>query len=272
MRAWIAAALAIAAVAAADAQAPVVNARLERRAVTQGLAREVQAVVDRGVAAWIGYAVPLLRRTNAGLGSSEWFGGRCRLEPPTDLVVLARVEGKALVDLRSLSIDCDVDAGGMPLVWLDGVSADDSVKWLASMVAAASPTAPSTAPRDRLANSALAALARHASPSAAAPLVDLARNSTTTQMRGRALSLLAQRAGPESLAAIAAAIDQDPDKGVRRQAVTALGRVPDGAGIPRLMELARTHKDAEVRRQAMLALGQSRDPRALDFFGQILNK
>jgi hypothetical protein len=272
MRGWIAAALVASAVAAAGAQAPVVNARLERRAVTQGLAREIQTVVDRGVAAWIGYSVPLLRRTNAGLGSSDWYGGRCRLEPPAELVVLARVEGKALVDLRSLSIDCDVDAGGMPLVWLDGVSADESVKWLASMVSTTQPTAPPTAPRDRLANAALAALARHASPAAAAPLVDLARNSTTTQMRGRALSLLAQRSATESLATITAAVDQDPDKGVRRQAVTALGRLPDGAGIPRLMELARTHKDVDVRRQAMLSLGQSRDPRAIDFFGQILNK
>jgi hypothetical protein len=248
------------------AQAPVVNARVERRTVTQGLAREIQAVADRGTAAWIGYTVPLLRRSNATPRSADWWGGRCRLEPPTDLVVLVRAEAKALIEVRSFSIDCDVDAAGMPLVWLDGVNAEESVKWLASIVGPAS----ATTPRDRMANVALAALAQHATPAAAAPLVDLARNGTTTQVRTRALSLLAMRPANESLSTIDAAIDQDADRQVRRQAVTALSRLPDGAGVPRLMELARTHKDQEIRRQAMQALGQSRDPRATEFFSQIL--
>jgi hypothetical protein len=36
------------------------------------------------------------------------------------------------------------------------------------------------------------------------------------------------------------------------------------------MEVARTNKNPEVRRQAMFWLGQSRDPRAIEFFEQIL--
>ena len=266
MRAWLTVAVAASVVAVAGAQAPVVNAKLERRTITQGLAREIQAVADRGTAAWIGYGVPLLRRSNAAPWSSNRWGGQCRLEPPTDLVILVRAEAKALIELRSLSVDCDIDAAGMPLVWLDGVTAEESVKWLASIVGPAS----ATAPRDRMANAALSALAHHASPAAAAPLIDLARNSATANMRTRGLSLLSQRTANEALPTINSAIEQDPDKQVRRQAVTSLSRLPDGAGVPRLMELARTHKDEDVRRQAMLALGQSRDPRAVEFFSQIL--
>ena len=257
-----------AAAAVASAQAPVVNARVERRTVAQPLAREIQAAVDRGTATWLGYSVPLLRRADPALRFTEWTGGRCRLEPPTALVVLARAEGRRLQEVRSLSVDCDVDAGGMPLVWLEGVNADESVAWLASIVQGA----PAGRPLDRMANAALSALAQHAAPAAAAPLVELARTGGTTQMRTRALSLLAQRAADEALPTITAAIDQDPDQQVRRQAVASLGRMPAGEGIPRLMELARTHKDPEVRRQAMLSLGQSRDPRAVDFFSQILLK
>ena len=267
MRAWFTATLVAATVAAANAQAPVVNAKLERRTATQGLAREIQSIVDRGTAAWIGYSVPLLRRSNASPRSSDWWGGRCRLEPPTELVVLARVEAKALIELRSLTIDCDVDAAGMPLVWLDGVNADESVKWLASLAGT-----PATTSRDRMANAALGALAQHASPAAAAPLVSLARTGATAQARTRALSLLAVRPAEQSLATITTVIDQDADRQVRRQAVSSLGRLADGAGVPRLMELARTHQDAEVRKQAMMALGQSRDPRAVDFLSQILTK
>jgi hypothetical protein len=267
VRAAIAAALALAvSAAAAGAQVPVVNARVERRAAAQGVAREVQAVVDRGTAAWIGYSVPLLRRTNAGL-RAEWCCGRCRLEPPTDLVVLARVDSGTLVELRSLSVDCDVDAGGMPLVWLDGVTPEQSVSWLSSLIPAAT-TASSS--RDRVPRAALAALSGHASPAAATPLVQLARTSPVAQMRSRAIALLAQRPASEVLPAISEAIDQDADRQVRRQAVAALGRLGGGGGVPRLLELARTHKDSEVRRQAMLALGESRDPRAVEFFAQVL--
>jgi hypothetical protein len=256
-----------AAASVAGAQ-PVVNARVERRTVAPPLAREIQAAVDRGAATWIGYSVPILRRADGALRSTEWCCGRCRLEPPTMLVVLARAEGRILQEVRSLSVDCDVDAGGMPLVWLEGVNADDSVAWLTSLVQGA----PAGRPLDRLANAALAALAQHAAPAAAAPLVQLARSGSTTATRSRALALLAQRAADEALPTIAAAIEQDPDKEVRRQAVASLGRMPGGAGILRLMDLARTHQDPEVRRQAMLSLGQSRDPRAVDFFAQILLK
>lgn len=258
-------ALTLAAAAAVSAQAPVVNARVERRSADQGVAREVQAVMARGTAAWVGYSVPLLQRTTAGL-RAEWCCGRCRLEPPTGLVVLGRVDAGALVELRSLAVDCDVDAGGMPLVWLDGVTPEQSVAWLSSLVPATS----SPSSRDRLPYAALGAIAQHASPAAAAPLIQLARTGSTTQMRSRAISLLAQRPADEVLATLSTAVDQEPDRQVRRQAVAALGRLSGGAGVARLVELARTHKDAEVRRQAMLALGESRDPRAVEFFAGIL--
>jgi hypothetical protein len=34
--------------------------------------------------------------------------------------------------------------------------------------------------------------------------------------------------------------------------------------------VARTHANHEVRKQAMFWLGQSRDPRAVDFFAEVL--
>jgi hypothetical protein len=58
----LAAGFVLAAATAVAAQAPVVNAKVERRTLTQGLAREVQAVADRGGATWVGYRVPIFRR------------------------------------------------------------------------------------------------------------------------------------------------------------------------------------------------------------------
>ena len=48
--------------------------------------------------------------TRGGRLQVTWTRATCRLEPPTDLVVLARVEAKTMVELRALSVDCDVDA------------------------------------------------------------------------------------------------------------------------------------------------------------------
>ncbi len=63
-----------------------------------------------------------------------WTHATCRLEPPTELVVLARVEAKTIVELRALSVDCDVDAAWHAADLVDGVNAEQSVAWLASVV------------------------------------------------------------------------------------------------------------------------------------------
>jgi len=85
------------------------------------------------------------------------------------------------------------------------------------------------------------------------------------------LSWLAQRAANEALPVIDAAL-KDPELEVKKQAVNALVRFPNQEGIPKLIEVARTHSNPEVRRQAMLRLGDSKDPRAVEFFAQILLK
>jgi len=66
-----AAALLAAVISLGAAQAPVINARVERRQATQPVQREVQTVADRGTAAWVGYRVPIARTGNATLRSSE---------------------------------------------------------------------------------------------------------------------------------------------------------------------------------------------------------
>jgi hypothetical protein len=251
----------------AAAQAPVVNANVERQPAPPSIARAVQAVAERGRAAWVGYRVPMIRRADTALRPAETCCGRCRLEPPTELVVLARVEARRLVELRPISVDCDVDAAGAALVWFDGVNPDDSVRWLESLAAGASGRAAT-----RLADAALAALGRHATPAAAPVLVRFAREGASAHLRGQALVWLGQRAAAQAVPAITAAIEQDPETEVKRRAVYALFQMPRDEGIPRLIELARSHSNLVVRRQAFLYLGQSNDPRALAFFSDILLK
>ena len=263
----VAAALALVAIAApAAAQAPVINARVEARAVAGTLAADIQATTDRGAAAWIGYRVPMV--TRSGRLQVTWTRATCRLEPPTELVVLTRVEAKTIVELRAVSVDCDVDAAGMPLVWLGSVNADQSVAWLSSVIADVMAGRRSS----RLMDSALSALGQHASPAAGQALIALARTGPTTNVRGQALQWLARHASAQAGPVIADAIERDPELDVKRRAVMALGQMPRDEGVPLLINVARTHKSTEVRRQAMQTLGQTNDPRALAFFEQILLK
>jgi len=249
-----------------NAQSPVVNAVVERRTPSTDFGRDIRTAADRQTPAWIGYKVPIARRSDIAFLSYAGCCGQCRLAPPTDLVVLARVQRGEVLELRPLAVDCDMDAGGMPLIWFEPVTADASVAWLSGLV-----TSPPEG-RGRIADQALSAIAQHAGQGATTSLVKFAQSGTTTQMRGRALSALAQRAAEQALPAIDAALQKDPDTEMKKLAVNALIRFPNGEGIPKLMEVARSHPNAEVRRQAMLRLGDTKDPRAVEFFTEILLK
>ena len=255
--------LLLAAATPAAAQAPVINAVVERRTPTAALAREIDDVVQRGATTWIGYRVPMATRSGGTVRQLGWRG-QCRLEPPTDLVVLVRASARAITEVRAVPVDCDIDAAGMPLVWLDPVAPRDSVAWLTAQLDDTRRPVNALEP-------ALGAIALHADRSAVDVLVRTAQTGPGA-LRARALFWLAQRAAAEALPAIDAALDRDPDTAVKRQAVFALAQFPNGAGVPRLIELARSHPNAEVRRQAMFWLGQSRDPRATAFFAQLLDR
>jgi len=59
---------------------------------------------------------------------------------------------------------------------------------------------------------------------------------------------------------------------VKKKAVFALSQLPKDEGVPRLMEVARSNRNPEVRKQAMFWLGQTKDPRAVKFFEEILTR
>src|SRR3954463_726158 len=115
------------------AQAPVVNAVVEHRRAANGMAREIQAIAQQGRTVWVAYRVPIVRSRGDRLNSTQTCCGRCRLEPPVDLVMLLRIDRTGVMELRSEAADCDIDASGAALIWLDNVSPEDSVSWLASV-------------------------------------------------------------------------------------------------------------------------------------------
>lgn len=101
-------------------------------------------------------------------------------------------------------------------------------------------------------------------------LIQTARTSTDPSIRGEAIFWLGQKAGTKASDTITERIEQDPDTDVKKRAVFALSQLPKEEGVPLLIQVARSNSNREVRKQAMFWLAQSKDPRAVDFFAEIL--
>lgn len=258
--------------------------------------------------------------------------GVIKLEGSDQMIVLVRVADRAVERIRVFSEDCQLDAGGRPVRWLENVRPADSIALLESFVG----VEPQGDAKNRVTDGAITAIAMHGDPAADASLERLvnrtqpenvrkkvtfwlgnargqrgyqtlqrvlredpsvevrkgaifglsqskvpqavdtliatARNDAEPRLRGEALFWLAQKAGEKATATIADRIDQDPDTEVKKKAVFALSQLPKDEGVPLLIKVARTNSNAEVRKQAMFWLGQSKDPRATDFFAQVLGK
>jgi HEAT repeat protein len=105
-------------------------------------------------------------------------------------------------------------------------------------------------------------------------LLRLARDqSRPNEIRTQSVFWLSQIAG-ESITANLAALTGDAamDREVRKQAVFALSQRPSKEGVPALIDIAKTNRDPEIRKNALFWLGQSRDPRALALFEEILSR
>jgi hypothetical protein len=363
IRLALAAGVSLSASLAAAQQPRIANGAVTAQAAGIPFAASFRALVSsQSDVAWIGYSVPAVdgERTMCCFDSGTTFVnssmsggccGLCRLEntsgtsvnsaPASDapsviklegsarMVVLFRAAERSIDRVRVFSEDCQLDAGGRAVRWLEGVRPADSVALLESLAVAGDS-------KDRVVDGALTAIALHADeaadvslerlvtpprpeavrkkvtfwlgnsrgrrgfdtlrrvvredPSVAVrkgaifglsqsrvseafdALIAIARTDSQPVLRGEALFWLAQKAGRKISGTIAERVDQDPDTDVKKKAVFALSQLPKEEGVPLLINVARTNKNIEVRKQAMFWLGQSKDPRAIDFFAEVLRK
>ena len=91
-------------------------------------------------------------------------------------------------------------------------------------------------------------------------------------VRNGAIFWVSQAAGEAATAGLQEIID-DPsgDREVRKSAVFSISQRPKDESVPALIRIAKAHKDPEIRRSAIFWLGQSKDPRALAYFEEVLS-
>lgn len=103
-------------------------------------------------------------------------------------------------------------------------------------------------------------------------LLRLAKDSDRPRdVRNNAIFWVSQAAGEAATRGLQEIID-DPsgDREVRKSAVFSMSQRPKDESVPALIRIAKAHKDPEIRRSAIFWLGQSRDPRALAYFEEVL--
>ncbi len=231
------------------------NAKTESRALSGSLSDEISRWAKSSTdPQWLGYAVPAVSgdRVICCNGNDNWNGnfscGTCRLEDhrygdnfsttssnkteleaPRRIVVLYRASSGALNKIRVVSDACVVDAGGLRVTWLTGVSPVQSVEYLSSPVRGQN--LHESGP-EHVAQGALTAIAMHGDASA-----DTAMNS------------FVEPSQPESL---------------RKQTVFWLGQARGASGLQTLKRIAKSDSSSEVRSQTTFALSISREPGALD--------
>ena len=104
-------------------------------------------------------------------------------------------------------------------------------------------------------------------------LFAVAGSNDNIEVRKEAIRLLGERAGRKSLEFLSAtAQSADGSVEVQLQAVRSISEHRSDEAVPLLIKIAKTHPNQLVRKQAIRSLGESGDPRAVEYFREVLAK
>ena len=244
--------------AALPLMAQPVNAKVDTRSAAAGLEREFQSLLTaQPQPEWIAWDVPAVRGSELGcelVRDGYSSAGIVHLEPPDHAVILFRVEVNTVGKVRSLSPDCEIDAGGLPVHWLTAVAPAQSVALLATYV-----------PQHELdSNGALTAIAVHADAAADQALDRYLAASQPEWLRRRAASLEGSYRGRHGVDVLRNVLAKDPSEAVKQSAISGLARNKEPEALTLLLSTARTAGDARTRAQAIAALNRKPGQAVLD--------
>lgn len=248
------------------AQQPrISNARLETRQVSGDLDAALRTIFNAQTSpGWAGYAEPMVRGDRESCcwndGGGCWQENRpgerglrvtgtqtVKLEGPTDLLVLFRVENHQIDQIRTSTPECDLDAGGLPFIWLNGVSSPDSIRFLESIT---------QSDNQQVANGAVAAIALHAQGAADSALEELAAANQPEKLRRQAIFWLGSARGRKGFVIVGGIARKDASDRIREHAVFALWLSKEPEAPRTLAAIAHSDSEPRVRGQALFWLAQ----------------
>lgn len=120
---------------------------------------------------------------------------------------------------------------------------------------------------------ALQSLSEIKSPRVEDKLFEIARSNEPADIKKHAIRMLGDRVSKRSFEFLSqTAQSNDANAEVQVQAVRAISERRSDESVPLLIKIARSHPNQMVRKQAIRSLGESGDPRAIEFFREVLAK
>jgi HEAT repeat protein len=241
----------------------LINAKVDTRSASAGLESQFKALLtSQPQPAWIGYSVPSVRSFLGCDYVRDGFNqpGVIHLEPPDHAVILFRVDGNALTRIRTLSPDCEIDAGNVPVHWITDVQPAQSIALLVSLMPE----------RDRLGESPLGAIAQHGDPAADVALEKFLGTEQPESMRLRVTSYLGSSRGRHGFDVLKKLIASDPNERVRERAISALGNSKEPEALELIMSTAQKDTSARMREQAISALSRKQSPQIVPTLSKLI--
>jgi hypothetical protein len=266
-------------------QSQFINANVEARGVTGHLANSVDQIVNESRdPVWISYEVVSVAPKdstccdqNYGEGARALCGvcsleGRhsgvhvlsnekkiVELEKADQATILLRADQKRVMRIRVASSNCQLDAGGLRVVWLTGVRPDESVELLTRFAVSKAAGRDS---QDDLRNQALMAIAQHADPSADRAYAGFVSPDQPSELRERAAFWLGASRGKSGLVLLEKMANTDPSPDVREKVAFAFFVSQEPQAVENLIRIAKEDSDARVRGQALFWLAQKAGQKA----------
>ena len=279
--------LAVAAAAAdgAGQQPRIANATVTAQPAGVPFAASFRALVSASAeVTWIGYGVPVLdgERVMCCVDSDRGYGstaagccgvcrldntdgttisssksrtpaplGTIRLEAGPTMIVLFRVAERKVDRIRVFSESCQLDAGGRPVRWLEGVAPADSLALLESLVTSPDPDA-----RGRISDGAITAIALHKDTAADASLERLVAPGQPEAVRKKVTFWLGNARGQRGFDLLRRVIREDASLEVRKGAIFGLSQSPVTGTTDALVAIARADAEPRLRGEALFWLAQ----------------
>jgi hypothetical protein len=267
----------------------VENANVQTQALSTNLEAAVSEIAGRSVKPlWIAYTVVALPGDHSACCGTYSDGhhrcGRCRLEKSSDgleardfadaeqprrimhleqprqLAVLLRVENREVMRVRLASEDCVLDAGGLPLIWLTGVLAADSVALLSRFVTKGDF---SEYRHDHFGDGALTAIALHGDPAADRAMESFVAPQQNEHLRKQAVFWLGAARGKPGLALLEHVAKNDPSPEIRSQVAFAFEVSREPGAVEDMIRMAHDDESSHVRGQALFWLAQKAGQKAV---------
>jgi hypothetical protein len=245
------------------------------------LSARLAALASSAAPRWIAWSAPGIERRVCCFDGGTWrtgsgaaLCGRCKLEredsfsvdgrgesgvrlEAADLLVFARARRGAIEKLRYFYRGCEIDAGGMPVVWLEGVPPGESVAWLESLASRSRADGGDDDEEDRHPeDAAVGAIALHADADADATLERLFAPERPRSLRKKAAFWLAAARGRRGCRLLVEKVPADPDAGFRKNGTFVLSLCDGPEGVETLLAMARRDPAGKVRGQALFWLAQ----------------